>query len=155
MSVPSHVGVIVGEQFVHYVHDSYPKGRHPKLERTNMEHAHEVREELRPAALALRGLIPDVMRGYGELSRAAMAEGTLSTATKELIALAIAMTRECDGCIVAHSRSAARMGVARQDIAEAIGVTIMMNGGPGTVWGPRALRSFDEAVAEFADEGTI
>ena len=22
-----------------------------------------------------------------------------------------------------------------------------MNGGPGTVWGPRALRAFDEAVA--------
>jgi hypothetical protein len=28
-----------------------------------------------------------------------------------------------------------------------IGVTIMMNGGPGTVWGPRALAAFHE----FAD----
>jgi alkylhydroperoxidase/carboxymuconolactone decarboxylase family protein YurZ len=38
--------------------------------------------------------------------------------------------------------------VTRQQLAEAIGVAIAMNGGPGTVWGPRALRAFDEALAE-------
>ena len=61
--------------------------------------------------------------------------------------MVIAITRECDGCIVAHARGAARQGVTRQQMAEAIGVAVVMNGGPGTVWGPRALRSFDEAVA--------
>jgi len=119
-----------------------------------MYHAHEVREELRGPALALRGLIPDVMRGYAELSRAAMVDGALPTTTKELLALAVAMTRECDGCIVAHSRAAARLGISREAIAETAGVVIMMNGGPGTVWGPRALRAFDEAVEEFAAKGT-
>ena len=115
-----------------------------------MEHSHEVREELREPALALRGLIPEVMRGYAELSRAAMAPGELSVATKELLALVIAVTRECDGCIVAHARSAVRAGVTREGLAEAMGVAIMMNGGPGTVWGPRALRAYDEAVADLA-----
>jgi AhpD family alkylhydroperoxidase len=119
-----------------------------------MKHAHEIREELRQPALALRELIPDVFRGFGELSRSAMSAGELSVGTKELLALVIAATRECDGCIVAHSRAAARSGVTRQAIAEAMGVVISMNGGPGTVWGPRALRSFDEAVAEFSAEGT-
>jgi AhpD family alkylhydroperoxidase len=71
----------------------------------------------------------------------------LSAATKELLATVIAITRECDGCIVSHTRGAARQGVTRQQLAEAVGVAIMMNGGPGTVWGPRALRSFDESVA--------
>ena len=61
----------------------------------------------------------------------------------------IAITRECDGCIVAHTRSAVRAGVTRQGLAEAIGVAIAMNGGPGTVWGPRALRTYDEAVADI------
>ena len=107
----------------------------------------EVREELRQPALDLRGLIPEVMRGYADMSKAAMVEGDLSVATKELMAMVIAITRECDGCIVAHTRGAARAGATRQQVAEAIGVAIMMNGGPGTVWGPRALRSFDEAVA--------
>ena len=48
-------------------------------------------------------------------------------------------------CIVAHTRGAVQQGVTRQQLAEAIGVAIAMNGGPGTVWGPRALRAFDEA----------
>ena len=112
-----------------------------------MESMDEVRAELRQPALDLRGLIPEVMNGYAEMSRASMAEGELSAATKELLATVIAITRECDGCIVSHTRGAARQGVTRQQLAEAIGVAIMMNGGPGTVWGPRALRSFDESVA--------
>ena len=64
--------------------------------------------------------------------------------TKELIALGIAITRECDGCVLAHVRGAKRAGATRQEIAETCGVAILMNGGPGTVWGPRALALYDE-----------
>ncbi len=113
-----------------------------------MEHIHEVREELRGPAKALREEIPEVMRAFGGLSAAAMVEGELSVATKELIALAIAITRECDGCVAAHARGAARVGVTRRQVAEMAGVAILMNGGPGTVWGPRALAAFDQALAE-------
>ncbi|MFI5036300.1 MAG: carboxymuconolactone decarboxylase family protein [Acidimicrobiales bacterium] len=109
-----------------------------------------IRDELRAPALELRGLIPDVLRGYAEMSSAAMRPGELSGAVKELVAMAIAVTRECDGCIVAHTRGAVREGATRQQVAEAIGVAISMNGGPGTVWGSRALRVFDEAAAARA-----
>ena len=113
-----------------------------------MESMNTIREELRQPALDLRELIPDVMRGHAELSAAAMREGELKRATKELLSVVIAITRECDGCIVAHTRGAVRQGVTRQQLAEAIGVAIAMNGGPGTVWGPLSLRAFDEALAE-------
>ncbi len=112
-----------------------------------MDHMEEIREELRQPSLDLHGLIPEVMKGYATLSAAAMANGELSSGVKELLALVIAVTRECDGCIVAHARGCVRAGVTRQQVAEAAGVAIAMNGGPGTVWGPRALRVFDEAVA--------
>lgn len=112
-----------------------------------MESNDSIREELRKPALDLRALIPDVWRSHVETSAAAMREGELSPMVKELLALAIAITRECDGCIVAHARGAARHSATRQMVAEAIGVAISMNGGPGTVWGPRALRAFDEALA--------
>jgi AhpD family alkylhydroperoxidase len=112
-----------------------------------MESMDEIREELRQPALELRGLIPEVMKNYGAMASAAMAEGELSVATKELIALAIAITRECDGCMVAHARGCVRASVTRQQVAEMIGVAITLNGGPGTVWGPRALRVFDEALS--------
>jgi AhpD family alkylhydroperoxidase len=113
-----------------------------------VENMHNIREELRPPSLDLHELIPDVMRNFANLSKAAMAEGELSAATKELLALVISVTRECDGCIVAHARGAVRAGVTRPQLAEALGVAIAMNGGPGTVWGPRALRIYDEAVED-------
>ncbi len=109
-----------------------------------MGHAHDIQAELREPARRLRSSIPQVLEGYVSLHRSAMADGALSARTKELIALAIAVTRECDGCIAAHARGAARQGVTEAEVAEAMGVAIMMNGGPGTVWGPRALDAFLE-----------
>ena len=84
------------------------------------------------------------MSAYRALSAAAMADGALTAKTKELIALAIAVTRECDGCVAAHARGAARQGATTEEVTEMIGVVISMNGGPGTVWGPRALAAFQE-----------
>jgi AhpD family alkylhydroperoxidase len=114
-----------------------------------MEHFHQVTEELRAPYRELTQAIPDVMSAYGALSAAAMAEGALSSRMKELIALAISITRECDGCIAAHARGAARRGATVAEVTEMIGVAVSMNGGPGTVWGPRALAAFHE----FADTG--
>ncbi len=111
-----------------------------------MIHPNEVLGELRQPARDLREHIPDVIGGYASMQRAAMAEGALSTKVKELIALAVAVTRECDGCVAAHARGAARQNATEEEVAEAIGVAIMLNGGPGTVWGPRALAAFKEMV---------
>jgi AhpD family alkylhydroperoxidase len=115
-----------------------------------VESARHIREELREPAKSLYKEIPDVMSGYAAMSAAAFRDGQLPAKTKELVALAIAISRECDGCIVAHVRNVVRLGVSRGELAELIGVAIVMNGGPGTVWGPRALRAYDEVVADQA-----
>lgn len=106
-----------------------------------------VSDELRPLARDLRQAIPDVFRGFTELHRGAMAAGALDVKTKELIALAIAVVERCDGCIAAHAAGSARAGASRQEAAEAIGVAILMSGGPGTVYGPRAYAAVCEHVA--------
>lgn len=116
-----------------------------KIGGKNLDTNDIIRAELRQPALDLRAMIPDVWRAHVDTSTSAMKEGELSSLVKELLALAISVTRECDGCIVAHARGASRHGATRQQVAEAMGVAISMNGGPGTVWGPRALRAFDEA----------
>lgn len=108
-----------------------------------MDYQH-TQEELRGPAAELRAAIPEVMGAFATLSRTAMADGALDARHKELIALAIAITRECDGCLAAHARGAVRRGATREEVAEMIGVTIAMNGGPATVWGPRALEAFDQ-----------
>ena len=111
-----------------------------------MEHApyHQIQEDLRVPYRSLREAIPDVMAAYHALGTAVMTDGALPAATKELIALACSITRECDGCIAAHARGAVRRGATVEEVSEMIGVAISMNGGPGTVWGPRALAAFEE-----------
>jgi AhpD family alkylhydroperoxidase len=110
-----------------------------------MVHGKAVQDELRGPARELRRMIPEVLAGFSALHDAALADGALDTRTKELIALALAVSQECDGCIAAHARAAVAHGATLAEAAEAIGVVILMNGGPATVYGPRAF----DAVQEF------
>lgn len=109
-------------------------------------HGQTVLDELSPLHRELRRAVPEVYRGFRELHTAAFAPGDLDTKTKELIALAIGVVEGCDGCIASHAQAAVRAGATRQEAAEAIGVTFLMNGGPATIYGPRAY----SAVCEFA-----
>jgi AhpD family alkylhydroperoxidase len=120
-----------------------------------MPGSRQVLEELRQPARSLREHIPEVFSAYAGLSKAAMAEGSVTTKTKELLALAIAATRQCDGCIAAHARGAARAGATAAEVAEAMGVVIMMNGGPGTVYGPRAYEAFLEMSVPPGEEPAV
>ncbi|WAC93053.1 carboxymuconolactone decarboxylase family protein [Mycobacterium sp. Aquia_213] len=110
-------------------------------------HYHDVLNDLNPQHRALRDMIPDVYRGFGEMSKAALTSGALDKKTKELIALAIGVVAECDGCIASHAQGAVRAGASKEEAAEAIGVSILMHGGPATIYGARAY----DAFCEFAD----
>jgi AhpD family alkylhydroperoxidase len=111
-----------------------------------MSHSHgkAVLDDLAPLGRELRRAIPDVYSGFGALHSAAFAPGALDARTKELIAFAIGVTEQCDGCIASHGRAAVKAGASRQEAAEAIGVTYLMNGGPATIYGPRAYAAFCE-----------
>lgn len=109
-----------------------------------------VLDELAPEVAALRQAIPDVWSAYAGLHRAALAAGALDQKTKELIALAISVTRMCDGCIASHARGAMRRGATEAEVAEALGVAVLMNGGPATVYGPRAFAAFRELTGGTA-----
>lgn len=115
-----------------------------------MSYGKTVRDELRVPARDLRRAIPQVYAGYKELHDSALATGALDAKTKELIALAIAVSKECDGCIAAHAHAAVLHGATPPEAAEAIGVTFLMNGGPATVYGARAFAAFQEFYAEHA-----
>ena len=90
---------------------------------------------------------PATMSGFGALHEAATAEGALEKSTKELIALAIAITVRCDGCIAFHVSAALQAGAAREEIIEAIGVAVLMGGGPSVVYGSEALEALDQISA--------
>lgn len=111
----------------------------------------DVQAELRDPALALRRMIPEVYDGFAALQKAAIGDGALDVKTKELIALAIAVADQCDGCIASHARGAARAHATEQEVAETLGVCIQMMGGPGTVYGPRAFAAFREFSEHYAN----
>jgi AhpD family alkylhydroperoxidase len=119
-----------------------------------MGYGKDVREELRVPTRELRHAIPQVFAGYKGLHDSALAAGALDVRTKELIALAIAVSKECDGCIAAHAHAAVLHGATPDEAAEAIGVAFLMNGGPATVYGARAFAAFTEFHAEQAAQAT-
>lgn len=113
-----------------------------------MEPAKQILDDLRQPVRMLRERIPAVFESYGAMSAAVFTDGALDAKTKELIALAIAVAKQCDGCIASHARGAARRGATADEVAETLGVAIMMNGGPGTVHAPRAFAAFEEFAPE-------
>ncbi len=114
-----------------------------------MTYGQAVQDELRPQTRELRRMIPEVYKGFAALHGAAFADGVLDAKTKELIALAISVNTQCDGCISSHARAAAKNGATLEEAAEAIGVTLLMGGGPASIYAPRAYSAFQEFYAEF------
>lgn len=122
---------------------STPSAQHTSHTTGARQHLRDLREPTK----RLRRDIPDVFQGFLDTSQATMTEGALSAKVKELIALAIAVAEHCEGCIAYHARGAARRGATEAEVAEALGVTILLGGGPAaSEYAPRAL----EAFLEFA-----
>ena len=113
-----------------------------------MEKHHEVLSELRAPTSSLRHAIPDTWAGFVSLHGAAMAEGQVTTAVKEAVALAISVVKRCDGCIAYHAKAAAKAGATPEEIAEVLGVALLMDGGTASVYAPRAWEAFNEFYAD-------
>ena len=97
----------------------------------------------------LARLSPDTVRGYRMLSDAGSRTAHLDAKTRELIALAVAVTRQCDGCIVVHTDAALKHGASREEIAEALGVAVSVNAGAALIYSTRVL----DAASAKAPQG--
>ena len=111
-----------------------------------MAHHGETLQELRAPTRSLRHAIPATWAGFLGLHEAALADGEVPSRLKEATALAISVVKRCDGCIAYHARAAARAGATPAEVAELLGVALLMDGGTASVYAPRAW----EAYAEFA-----
>jgi AhpD family alkylhydroperoxidase len=107
----------------------------------------ETLRELRVPTRSLRHAIPETWAGFVGLHDAAMAEGEVPTRLKEAVALAISVVKRCDGCIAYHAKAAARAGATPAEVAELLGVALLMDGGTASVYAPRAWEAFSEFSA--------
>src|SRR3546814_1519046 len=82
---------------------------------------------LRKGGKALADHNPAVVKAYRGLNEALGEGSALDSKTRELIALAVAVTTRCDGCISSHSAAARQAGATEQEVAEALGTAIPLN----------------------------
>jgi AhpD family alkylhydroperoxidase len=105
----------------------------------------EYRKQLIAGVKEVGQLSQDTIRGYVALSSAGQKKDLLGAKTRELIALAVAVTLRCDGCITMHTEAAIRHGATQDEIAEALGVAVSVNAGAALVYSTRVM----DAVKEY------
>jgi AhpD family alkylhydroperoxidase len=101
------------------------------------------REQLGQTLGELGQINPDILRGNQVLGAAAPSPARLDAKTRELIALAVAVTTRCDGCIAFHAEAARKAGATKDEVAEALGVAVALNAGAAIVYSARVMDAFD------------
>ncbi|MDB6442812.1 MULTISPECIES: carboxymuconolactone decarboxylase family protein [unclassified Pseudomonas] len=87
---------------------------------------------------------PDVMRGLMTIDNAAARTGHLEAKFHEMIALAVAVTTRCDGCISVHTKKAVDAGATLEEISEALGVAIALNAGAALTYSARVIETYQQ-----------
>jgi AhpD family alkylhydroperoxidase len=108
----------------------------------------EYRGQLAAGVKELGQLSSETIRGYVALSSAGQKTDLLGAKVRELIALAVAVTARCDGCIAVHTEAAIRSGASKEEIAEALGVAIAVNAGAALVYSTRVMDAVKDHPGE-------
>lgn len=106
------------------------------------------RQYLRAGYRSLSSALPTTMASFTDLHAAAMADGELDAAHKELIALGISLCHPCRDCATLHLHDALRAGATPGQVREAIGVAVMMGGGPASMEAAEALADLEEFITD-------
>lgn len=106
------------------------------------------RQQLDSTLGQLAKLTPGTMQGVNALGEAGNKTNHLDEKTRELIALAVAVTTHCDGCIAYHTKAAREAGANQGELAEALGVAIAMNAGAALIYSARAFDAFKQAEGQ-------
>lgn len=86
----------------------------------------------------------DTLSAFGNMAKAATADGALDKKTKELIALAIGVAKQCDGCIGFHTRALSKLGATDDEIAETLAMCVYMGGGPSLMYAADAWTAWQD-----------
>ncbi|MDG6094043.1 carboxymuconolactone decarboxylase family protein [Acetobacter sp. AN02] len=89
---------------------------------------------------------PETLKGFAALDSAAEKGGNLDAKTRELIAIAVAVTTRCDGCISVHAEAALKAGATKAEIAEALSVAVALNAGAAMVYSTRVMDAVNKAT---------
>jgi AhpD family alkylhydroperoxidase len=91
---------------------------------------------------------PDIARSFAAFYQNLMKEGALTVKEKELIAFAIGLEVRCTPCINLHVQGCVKAGATREQILEAAGVAVVMQGGPTFTRVPEVIQALDHLQAK-------
>ncbi|MFH1591572.1 MAG: carboxymuconolactone decarboxylase family protein [archaeon] len=107
----------------------------------------EMLSEMKDMLPKLGAANPDAMKGFQQLKEAIERDGALPKKMKVLIALATAITQQCDWCIVVHVKDALAAGATKEEILETGWVAVMMGGGPALMYFQGVQKALDDLGA--------
>jgi AhpD family alkylhydroperoxidase len=87
---------------------------------------------------------PDILKANELISSAVPAHPKLEPKMRELIALAVAVTTRCDGCISVHADAARKSGATKEELVEVLSIAIALNTGAALVYTARAYEAFSQ-----------
>jgi AhpD family alkylhydroperoxidase len=90
---------------------------------------------------------PKMLEAYRGLAAAQGSNGALDAKTRELIAIAVAVTTRCDGCISSHMAAAVKAGASEAELSDALGTAIALNAGAAYVYSLRAMEAYGQLKA--------
>lgn len=81
----------------------------------------------------------DGWKKFQQFNSAVMAQGAISVKNKELIALAVALTTQCNYCLELHRQGAEKAGASQEEIAETILIASALRAGAALTHGTQIL----------------
>ncbi|WP_407713708.1 carboxymuconolactone decarboxylase family protein [Comamonas testosteroni] len=97
----------------------------------------------RSAGTALAKANPRFIEAFQALNAAQGANG-LDSNTRELIALAVAVTTRCVGCIASHAKAARAAGATELELSDALSTASALNAGAAYVYSVRAMEAHSQ-----------
>jgi AhpD family alkylhydroperoxidase len=104
-------------------------------------------ETTRNQTRTLSRAAPELLQGFGALSKAAKGGPALDHKTKEFVALGIAIADRCDPCIALHIADLIKLQATREEVVEVLSVAVQMGGGPALMYAGKALDCWDQLSA--------
>jgi AhpD family alkylhydroperoxidase len=85
---------------------------------------------------------PAMARRFGGFNDAVFSDSsTIPRKYKELIALGVALTTQCEGCLDSHTKAALAAGATEEELAETVYVAAAIRAGGALVHGRRFVMS--------------
>lgn len=85
---------------------------------------------------------PKFLSAYRDMNASLESNGALDVKTRELIAVAVAVTTRCEACIASHTAQAVQAGATEAELSAALGVAVSLNAGAAFAHSMKAIDAY-------------